>query len=63
MRLAIDNDVITYLFSGDRAKAERAETLVVSKNPRPMISAEIIDEITLAIRGKWIFGGPASTRC
>lgn len=51
-RFAIDSNVIAYLFSGDPAKAERAESLVVSSNPQPVISTQVMTEVTLVMRRK-----------
>jgi predicted nucleic acid-binding protein len=51
-RFAVDSNVIAYLFSGDLAKAERAESLVVSSNPKPIISTQVMNEVTLVMRRK-----------
>ena len=51
-RFAVDSNVIAYLFSGDQAKAERAESLVVSSNPKPVISTQVMNEVTLVMRRK-----------
>jgi predicted nucleic acid-binding protein len=51
-RFAVDSNVIAYLFSGDQAKAERAESLVVTRNPKPVISTQVMNEVTLVMRRK-----------
>ena len=51
-RFAVDSNVIAYLFSGDQAKAERAESLIVSSNPQPVISTQVMNEVTLVMRRK-----------
>src|ERR1700754_2105450 len=51
-RFAVDSNVIAYLFSGDQEKAERAESLVVSSNPKPVISTQVMNEVTLVMRRK-----------
>ncbi|HKT95338.1 MAG TPA: PIN domain-containing protein [Paraburkholderia sp.] len=51
-RFAVDSNVIVYLFSGDAAKADRAEALVVQGTPRPVISTQVMNEVTLVMRRK-----------
>ena len=51
-RFAVDSNVIAYLFSGDAVKAERAEALVVQGDPKPVISTQVLNEITLVMRRK-----------
>ena len=51
-RFAVDSNVIAYLFSGDQTKAERAESLIVSSNPQPVISTQVMNEVTLVMRRK-----------
>jgi predicted nucleic acid-binding protein len=51
-RLAVDSNVIAYLFSGDAAKADRAEALVVHGNPKPVISTQVMNEVALIMSRK-----------
>ena len=48
-RFAVDSNVIVYLFSADTAKAERAEALVVQGTPKPVISTQVMNEVTLVM--------------
>jgi predicted nucleic acid-binding protein len=48
-RFAVDSNVIVYLFSGDAAKAERAEALVLHGTQRPVISTQVMNEVTLVM--------------
>ncbi|SDV46539.1 PIN domain-containing protein [Chitinasiproducens palmae] len=52
MRFAVDSNVIIYLFSGDVAKAERAERLMTGGNFRPVISTQVMNEVTLVMSRK-----------
>ena len=47
-RFAIDGNVIAYLFSGDAAKADRAEALVVQGTPKAVISTQVMNEVRLS---------------
>lgn len=51
-RFAVDSNVIAYLFSGDAAKADRAEALVVQGTPKPVISTQVMNEVTLVMSRK-----------
>lgn len=51
-RFAVDSNVIAYLFSGDAAKADRAEALVVRGSPKPVISTQVMNEVTLVMSRK-----------
>jgi predicted nucleic acid-binding protein len=55
-RFAVDSNVIAYLFAGDVAKADRAEALVVQGNPRPVISTQVMNEVTLVMSRKMGLG-------
>jgi predicted nucleic acid-binding protein len=57
-RYALDSNVIAYLFSGDTAKADRAEALVVQRDPRPVISTQVMNEVTLVMRRKMDLAWP-----
>ena len=49
-RFAVDSNVIASLFSSDAAKAERAEALMVQGTPKPVISTQVLNEVTLLMR-------------
>ncbi|MGF6604804.1 putative nucleic acid-binding protein [Paraburkholderia sp. GAS448] len=51
-RFAVDSNVIAYLFSSDTAKADRAEAAVVQGNPKPVISTQVMNEVTLVMSRK-----------
>jgi predicted nucleic acid-binding protein len=51
-RFAVDSNVIAYLFSGDAAKADRAEALVVQGTPKAVISTQVMNEVTLVMSRK-----------
>ncbi|KAK45573.1 pilus assembly protein [Caballeronia jiangsuensis] len=51
-RFAVDSNVIVYLFSGDVAKADRAEALVARGNSKPVISTQVMNEVTLVLSRK-----------
>jgi predicted nucleic acid-binding protein len=51
-RFAVDSNVIAYLFSSDAVKAERAEALIVQRDPKPVISTQVLNEITLVMSRK-----------
>lgn len=51
-RFAVDSNVIAYLFSADTVKAERAEALVVRGDQKPVISTQVMNEVTLVMRRK-----------
>lgn len=51
-RFAVDSNVTAYLFSGDVAKADRAEALVVQGTPKPVISTQVMNEVTLVMSRK-----------
>ncbi|MBC8726567.1 PIN domain-containing protein [Paraburkholderia sp. 31.1] len=57
-RFAVDSNVIAYLFSGDTAKADRAEALVVQRDPKPVISTQVMNEVTLVMRRKMDLAWP-----
>lgn len=57
-RFAVDSNVIAYLFSGDYARAERTESLVVCSNPKPVISTQVMNEVTLVMRRKMDLSWP-----
>ncbi|WP_235578242.1 PIN domain-containing protein [Pseudorhodoferax sp. Leaf267] len=42
-RAFLDSNVVLYLLSGDAAKADRAEALLLA---RPMISVQVLNEVT-----------------
>jgi predicted nucleic acid-binding protein len=48
-RFSVDSNVIAFLFSGDAAKADRAEALVVQGTPKPVISTQLMKEVTLVM--------------
>lgn len=48
-RFAVDSNVITYLFSADAAKADRAESILLT-DPQPVISTQVMNEVTLVLR-------------
>lgn len=50
-RFAVDSNVIAYLFSGDAAKADRAEAILLTE-PKPVISIQVMNEVTLVLRRK-----------
>lgn len=50
-RFAIDSNVIAYLFSAEAAKANRAESILLA-NPQPMISTQVMNEVTLVLQRK-----------
>ncbi|MFJ4291081.1 PIN domain-containing protein [Cupriavidus sp. NPDC089707] len=47
-RVAVDSNVIAYLFSGDAAKANRAEAILLCE-PKPVISTQVMNEVTLVL--------------
>ncbi|WP_310006621.1 PIN domain-containing protein [Caballeronia sp. LZ043] len=51
-RFAVDSNVIVNLFSGDVAKADRAEALVAGGNSKPVISTQVMNEVTLVMSQK-----------
>ena len=51
-RFAVDSNVIAYLFSSDAAKADRAEALVVQGTAKPVISTQVMNEVTLVMSRK-----------
>jgi predicted nucleic acid-binding protein len=51
-RFAVDSNVIAYLFSSDTTKADQAEALVVQGNPKPVISTQVMNEVTLVMSRK-----------
>ncbi|EKS71640.1 MULTISPECIES: PIN domain-containing protein [Caballeronia] len=51
-RFAVDSNILVYLFSDDAAKADRAEALVASGNFRPVISTQVMNEVTLVMSRK-----------
>ncbi|MDR5752452.1 MULTISPECIES: PIN domain-containing protein [unclassified Caballeronia] len=57
-RCAVDSNVIAYLFSGDAAKADRAEALVVKGTPEPVISTQVMNEVTLVMSRKMKLSWP-----
>lgn len=57
-RFAVDSNVIAYLFSGDAAKADRAEVLVVRDAPMPVISTQVMNEVTLVMSRKMELSWP-----
>jgi predicted nucleic acid-binding protein len=50
-RYAVDSNVIAYLFSGDAAKADRAEALVM-QGTKAVISTQVMNEVTLVMSRK-----------
>ncbi|WP_322091700.1 PIN domain-containing protein [Paraburkholderia bannensis] len=57
-RFAIDSNVIAYLFSGDAAKADRAESLLVHRTSKPVISTQVMNEVTLVMSRKMRLAWP-----
>ncbi|MGU7782715.1 PIN domain-containing protein [Burkholderia sp. PU8-34] len=51
-RFAVDRNVIACLFSRDAAKADRAEALLVQRTPKPVISTQVMNEVTLVMSRK-----------
>jgi predicted nucleic acid-binding protein len=61
-RFAVDSNVIVYLFSGDVAKADRAEALVAGGNSKPVISTQVMNEVTLVMSRKMGLSWPEIER-
>ncbi|WP_322050854.1 PIN domain-containing protein [Paraburkholderia bannensis] len=57
-RFAVDSNVIAYLFSGDAAKADRAESLLVHRTSKPVISTQVMNEVTLVMSRKMRLAWP-----
>lgn len=57
-RFAIDSNVIAYLFSGDAEKADRAESLLVHRTSKPVISTQVMNEVTLVMSRKMRLAWP-----
>lgn len=51
-RFAVDSNVIAYLFSSDATKADRAEALMVQGASKPVISTQVMNELTLVMSRK-----------
>ncbi|AET94970.1 twitching motility protein PilT (plasmid) [Burkholderia sp. SFA1] len=51
-RFAVDSNVIVYLFSNDAAKADKAEELVAGEKSKPVISTQVMNEVTLVMSRK-----------
>lgn len=56
-RFAVDSNVIVYLFSQDAAKADQAEAILLS-DPRPVISTQVMNEVTLVLRRRMALEWP-----
>jgi predicted nucleic acid-binding protein len=61
-RFAVDSNVIVYLFSGDAAKADRAEALVAGGTSKPVISTQVMNEVTLVMSRKMGLSWPEIER-
>ncbi|MDR5740141.1 PIN domain-containing protein [Caballeronia sp. LZ016] len=61
-RFAVDSNVIVYLFSDDAAKADRAEALVAGRNSKPVISTQVMNEVTLVMSRKMGLSWPEIER-
>jgi predicted nucleic acid-binding protein len=61
-RFAVDSNVIVYLFSGDAAKADRAEALVARGKSKPVISTQVMNEVTLVMSRKMGISWPEIER-
>jgi predicted nucleic acid-binding protein len=57
-RFAVDSNVIAYLFSGDAAKADKAESLLVQGPSKPVISTQVMNEVTLVMSRKMNLAWP-----
>ncbi|MFM0323377.1 PIN domain-containing protein [Caballeronia glebae] len=51
-RFAVDSNVIVYLFSNEAAKADKAEALVTGGKSKPVISTQVMNEVTLVMSRK-----------
>ncbi|MBN3809344.1 PIN domain-containing protein [Paraburkholderia sp. Ac-20347] len=57
-RFAVDSNVIVYLFSSDATKADRAEALLVQGSSKPVISTQVMNEVTLVMTRKMQLAWP-----
>jgi predicted nucleic acid-binding protein len=51
-RFAVDSNVLIYLFSDETTKADKADALVGGGESKPVISTQVMNEVTLVMSRK-----------